>query len=73
MSSFHDVRFPEDIAYGTTGGPEFSTDVVVTHGGYERRNVNWEEARCRYNIAHGIKTQAQLEILMAFNLCALTT
>ena len=23
MSGFHEVRFPDNIAYGATGGPEF--------------------------------------------------
>ncbi len=26
--SFTEIRFPENISYGSTGGPEFSTDVV---------------------------------------------
>jgi uncharacterized protein (TIGR02217 family) len=30
MSGFHEVRFPDNIAYGATGGPEFATTVVVT-------------------------------------------
>lgn len=29
--SFTEIRFPENISYGSTGGPEFSTDVVTTH------------------------------------------
>jgi uncharacterized protein (TIGR02217 family) len=29
MSSFHEVRFPDNIAYGATGGPEFATTVDV--------------------------------------------
>ncbi len=27
--SFTEIRFPENISYGSTGGPEFSTDVVI--------------------------------------------
>lgn len=63
---FDNVRFPVDIAYGSSGGPEFSTDVVTTFGGHEQRNVNWSGARARYNIAWGVKTQAQLTALTAF-------
>ena len=33
MSSFHEVRFPDNIAYGATGGPEFATTVVATGSG----------------------------------------
>lgn len=64
--AFHDVQFPTDIAYGSSGGPNYSTDVVINHGGYEQRNVNWSAARARYNVAHGVKSQAQLDVLIAF-------
>ena len=64
--AFIEVRFPTDIAYGSAGGPEYSTDIVITHGGYEQRNVNWSQARTRYNVAHGVKTQSQLDTLVAF-------
>lgn len=64
--AFAEIRFPADIAYGSAGGPEYSTEVVITHGGYEQRNANWAQARARYNVAHGVKTQAQLEVLIAF-------
>jgi uncharacterized protein (TIGR02217 family) len=29
MTSFHEVRFPDNIAYGATGGPEFATTVAA--------------------------------------------
>ena len=64
--AFVDVRFPTDIAYGSAGGPEYSTDVVITQSGYEHRNSNWSAARARYNVAHGVKTQTQLNELIAF-------
>jgi uncharacterized protein (TIGR02217 family) len=64
--AFHDVRFPTDIAYGSSGGPEFSTDVVMLASGYEQRNSNWPSARAKFNVAHGVKTQAQLDVLLAF-------
>lgn len=64
--AFAEIRFPEDIAYGSVGGPEYSTDVVVMHSGHEQRNSNWSQARARYNVAHGVKTQAQLDTLIAF-------
>lgn len=64
--AFVEERFPTDIAYGSAGGPEYSTDIVITHGGYEQRNVNWSQARAKYNVAHGVKTQSQLDALIAF-------
>jgi len=66
MTQFHDVRFPEDISFGSVGGIEFSTTVVTAHSGFEQRNINWEQARARYNVAYGVRTLAQLETLIAF-------
>lgn len=64
--SFVEVQFPTDISYGATGGAMFSTDVIETFGGYEQRNINWTKARGRWNVAHGVKTQSQLNELIAF-------
>jgi uncharacterized protein (TIGR02217 family) len=66
MTAFHEVQFPNDIAYGSSGGPEYSTDVIITAGGFEQRNINWQDARAVYNVAHGVKTKAQLDELLAF-------
>ncbi len=64
--AFIETRFPTDIAYGSGGGPAYSTDIVITQSGYEQRNANWSQARAQYNVAHGVKTQAQLDTLIAF-------
>ena len=64
--SFHEIRLPTEISYGSAGGPEFSTDVIITSGGHEQRNINWQEARAKYNVAEGVKTAAQLADLIAF-------
>ena len=34
--------------------------------GHEKRNVNWAEARGRWDVASGLKKQAQLDELIAF-------
>jgi uncharacterized protein (TIGR02217 family) len=66
MTSFHEVRFPDNIVYGATGGPQFATTVVATGGGHEKRNVNWSVARGRWDVASGLKKQAQIDELIAF-------
>lgn len=63
---FSETRFPEDISYGASGGPEFSTEIITTKNGYEQRNINWSSARIRYNVSHGIKTEKQLLQLISF-------
>lgn len=64
--AFHEIQFPNDIAYGATGGPEFATSVVATASGYEQRNINWSSARGRWDVASGLKKQTQLDTLIAF-------
>jgi uncharacterized protein (TIGR02217 family) len=39
---------------------------VVTGAGHEQRNVNWAEARGRWDVASGLKNQQQLDELIAF-------
>ena len=64
--NFTEVQFPADISYGATGGPVYSTDVVTMFSGHEQRNSNWKNARAQYNIASGVKTEAQWQTLIAF-------
>ena len=66
MTGFAEVQFPPDISYGSSGGPEYTTDLVISTSGYEQRNVNWSQARLRYNVAKGVKNAAQLANLIAF-------
>jgi uncharacterized protein (TIGR02217 family) len=63
---FIETRFPVDISYGVVGGPGFKTDVVVVNSGFEQRNAVWEDSRCMWDAAHGLKTQDQLDTLIAF-------
>lgn len=64
--SFVEVQFPTDISYGASGGATYSTDIIETFGGHEQRNINWSSSRGKWNVAHGVKTQTQLDELIAF-------
>jgi uncharacterized protein (TIGR02217 family) len=64
--SFLEIQFPTDIGYGATGGPVYSTDVVTMFSGHEQRNSNWKNARGKYNIATGVKTEEQWQALISF-------
>ena len=66
MAEFDEVQFPTDIAYGSSGGPEFSTSIVELGSGHERRNQNWSQSRERWNVAYGVKEQEHLVTLAAF-------
>lgn len=64
--SFHEILFPEDISYGSSGGPGFNTTVIELTSGHEQRNINWSEAKATYEANHGIKTREQMEELIDF-------
>jgi uncharacterized protein (TIGR02217 family) len=64
--TFHEVRFPDSIAYGATGGPVWSTNVAAVSSGVEQRNQNWTAARHSYNVETGIKTLAHFSQVLGF-------
>jgi len=66
VGGFHDVRFPLEVGYGAGGGPEFSTTVIGTASGFEQRNINWAEARGRYDAGLGVRSEADLATVTAF-------
>ena len=68
--AFLDVRFPTDIAYGSRGGPGYSTTVNQTWSGYESRQINWSLVRHRYNAARGMGHAFRFKDWADFKSCA---
>ena len=66
IPSFHEVRFPTDLALGATGGPERRTEIVTLGSGHEQRNTRWVNSRRRYNAGYGIKTIDDLYDVIGF-------
>jgi len=66
MAFIESPRFPEDISYGVTFGPEFSTSISQTIGGQEMRNRNRTRALCVGECSHALKTKQQLDTLLTF-------
>ena len=68
--AFHDLRFPDSIAEGAEGGPEFSTSVIASSGGHEQRNGNWSYPRGRWNVGTGLKdAEGVAELIAFFRVC----
>ena len=63
---FHDVLFPVDISYGSSGGPRRSTDIYSSVSGHESRNQKWHDSRREYNAGLGAKTLSQLYEVVSF-------
>jgi uncharacterized protein (TIGR02217 family) len=66
MHSFDDVLYPLALGRDATVSPEFSTSVSVTASGYERRSSQWTDARLRYDVGPGIRSDTELGTLIAF-------
>ncbi len=66
MQAFDDVLYP--LAFGRDAGvsPEFSTTVAVTASGHERRNSLWSDARLRFDVGPGVRSEHELGTLIAF-------
>ena len=66
MNAFDDLAYPLALGRDTAASPEFSTTVAVTASGHERRNALWSDARMRYDVGPGIRSEEELGQLVAF-------
>ncbi len=64
--SFHEVRLPARLAFGSTGGVERRTEVVTLASGFERRSTPWAHGRRRYLIGAGVRSLDDAAALVAF-------
>ena len=66
VDEFHDVAFPLDVGFDAVGGPAFSTQVAILSSGHEQRNAMWQGARLSYDAGLGVRSEADLALLIAF-------
>jgi uncharacterized protein (TIGR02217 family) len=66
VQAFDDVVFPIAIGRGAQVAPEYSTAIVTTASGHEQRNADWASARLRFDAGPGVRSEADLETLIAF-------
>lgn len=59
-------RFPEDISYGSAGGPGFKTFIFEGHSGVEQRSITWTRAKGRWDVGYGVRDKADMDIVRAF-------
>lgn len=64
--SFHEVRFPASLSFGSVGGPERRTEVVTLANGHEERNSPWQHSKRRYDAGLGMRSLDDIEKLIAF-------
>lgn len=66
VDDFDDVRFPLAIGQGATVSPQFSTAIVASMSGHERRNSDWADARLQFDAGPGIRSEADMRRLIEF-------
>lgn len=64
--TFHNVRFPGAISFGSSGGVERRTEVIVLANGFEERNSPWSQSRRRYDAGLGVRGLDDLDEVLQF-------
>lgn len=66
VEAFDDVNFPIALGQDALVEPGFSTTIVTTASGHEQRNADWAEARMRFDAGPGVRSEADVQSLIAF-------
>jgi len=64
--SFHEERFPIDLSFGSSGGPERRTEIVTLNSGFEERNSPWAHSRRRYDAGLSMRSLDDMDVVIAF-------
>jgi uncharacterized protein (TIGR02217 family) len=66
MQAFDDVLFPIALGREAEVAPEVSTAILTSAGGHEARNAAWAQARTRYDVGPGVRSEADIRALLGF-------
>lgn len=66
MSFLETPRFPDNVAYGTAGGPGYNTRVIDYGAGYEQRDIMWSYVRSEFDAAYGLRSIDDLYDVIEF-------
>lgn len=64
--AFHDVRLPDQVEQGASGGPSFYTTINPMVSGNEQRNINWQDARADWELSYGIQSYEDFDEVRQF-------
>jgi uncharacterized protein (TIGR02217 family) len=64
--TFHEMRFPTAIAFGSAGGPVRKTEIVTLGSGFEERNAVWANSRRRYDVGYGVRSLDDMHAVIVF-------
>ena len=66
VQAFDDVLFPLALGRESEVAPGFSTAIMAGAGGAEQRQANWAEALTAYDVGPGIRSEADIQVLLQF-------
>ncbi len=66
VDAFEDVSFPLALGREAAVAPAFQTAIVTTANGVEQRNAEWADARLEFDAGPGVRSEADLQALLAF-------
>ena len=66
IESFMETLFPPEISCGSKVSIEYSTNIVCSGSGIEKRNTRWTQARRRFNVLHSVKGIKHFDAIVAF-------
>ncbi|WIW87238.1 DUF2460 domain-containing protein [Sphingobium sp. V4] len=66
VQAFDDVLFPIAIGREASLAPAFSTQIVESVGGHERRSSDWADARLSFDAGPGVRSEADIAALIEF-------
>lgn len=66
VEAFDDVSLPVAIGRGAEVAPAWSTAILTSAGGAEKRNAEWAGARTSYDVGPGVRSEADIAALLGF-------
>jgi uncharacterized protein (TIGR02217 family) len=66
LRAFDNINFPLEIGRKAAVHAEFSTQIISLQSGHEKRNSGWSDAKLSYDVAPGVRSEADLAELLAF-------
>ena len=64
MAHFDDIILPLSLSFGTTTGPQTSTDISFTDSGFRKANQRWSQHLRRFNLRYGVRSPADVYTLL---------
>ena len=66
VQAFDDLVFPIAIGAQASVSPAFSTQIVESPSGHERRSSDWADARLSFDAGPGVRSEADIAALIDF-------